>query len=287
MKRLALSTSSWTTSKGGMLASHSSRVETPPVSSVGGAVQLPDRIDDVIVVGVDQMGGVVAVAGEVELDDPLVGQRPDEPVGVHVVVEARHVDVVDVEEQPAVRLLGQAGDELPLVHGRILEGNVGAGVLQHERALQEVLDGSDALHHVAQGLLGERHRQQVVGVAAEHARPAEVVGDPMGLDLLRQPLELAQILEIERVGGADGERYAVHDDGIALSDLLEHIAGPALRVDVVFADDLEPVHRGLVLQDVVEVDGPQPDAEAQVAMSETGWLHSRSFRECCCRGAAC
>ena len=58
------------------------------------------------------------------------------------------------------------------------ESDVGAGVLQHQRPLEEVLHRADALDDVAQRLLVERHRQQVVRVAAEHAGPAEVVGDP-------------------------------------------------------------------------------------------------------------
>src|SRR5205085_10146538 len=67
----------------------------------------------------------------------------------------------------------------------------------------------------------------------------------------------------------------VQDDRVALRDLLEHVAGPPLRVHEVLADDLEPVHLGLVLEDVVEVDRAEADAEAEVGVSEAGWGHAK------------
>ena len=56
-----------------------------------------------------------------------------------------------------------------------------------------------------------------------------------------QPLELRQIVEIQRIGAADRQRHAVHHDRIALGDLVEHIARPAAGIHEVFRDDLEPI----------------------------------------------
>ena len=155
-------------------------------------------------------------------------------------------------------------EELPLGHGRVGEADVGAGVLQHERPFQEFLHGADAVGDVGQRLLVERHGQQVVGVEAGHAGPAQVVGNPAGLDGVGQALELVEVVEVERIGAADRQRDAVHDDGVALGDLFEDVARPAAGVHEVFGDDLEPVHRRVVVEDVRKVDGAQADAEAEV-----------------------
>src|SRR6185295_4968136 len=92
-------------------------------------------------------------------------------------------------------------------------------------------------------------------------------------DLLAELLELAQVLEIERIGRADRERDAVQHDRIALGDLRQDVARTAERIDVVLADHLEPVDGRLVAQDVLEVGGPQSDAETEVVMAEAG-LHA-------------
>src|SRR5437773_6724178 len=92
-----------------------------------------------------------------------------------------------------------------------------------------------------------------------------MVGYPAGVRLAGQPLELRQVIEVERISAADGERNAVHHDGISLGDLLQHIAWPSLRVDEVFRDDLEPIDRRPLAQDMREVNAPQANAKAEVA----------------------
>ena len=95
---------------------------------------------------------------------------------------------------------------------------------------------------VLERLLVERDREQIVGVQPRHAGPAQVIGDPTRPHGVRQLFELFQVVEVERVGAADRQRDAVHDDGVALGDLLQDVARPAARVHEVLGDDLEPIH---------------------------------------------
>ena len=65
----------------------------------------------------------------------------------------------------------------------------------------------------------------------------------------------------------------MHHDRIALGDLLQHVPRAALRVHEVLGDDLEPVDRRAVLEDVGVVDRPQADAEAEMRQSKTRRRH--------------
>src|SRR5262245_20797313 len=61
----------------------------------------------------------------------------------------------------------------------------------------------------------------------------------------------------------------MHDDRVALGDLLEDIAGAPLRIDEILGDDLEPVDCRPLAEDVREMDRAEADAETEVGMSET------------------
>ena len=75
---------------------------------VGQPVQLPHRVDHLAVVRVDEVRAAVGVAGQVELHHALVRHVADVLDRVEVVVDAGDVDVVHVQQQAAVGLLGQA-----------------------------------------------------------------------------------------------------------------------------------------------------------------------------------
>ena len=77
-------------------------------------VEPPYRIDDRVIVGVDDNVALVGVAGEMELADAVGRHAVDEGPRVEAVVEAADVDVVDVEQDQAVGALGDGGDEFPL-----------------------------------------------------------------------------------------------------------------------------------------------------------------------------
>ena len=103
-----------------MWSSHSTSVETPPKRSVRGAVELPDAVAHRVVVRVEEVRAVVAVAGQVELPDPLGGQAVDErrrrrSRGCSALTKT----LLTSSSRPQSARLGQRGQELPLAHRRV------------------------------------------------------------------------------------------------------------------------------------------------------------------------
>ena len=80
---------------------------------MGQPIKFPNRIDHVVVMRIDEVRAAIGVAGQMELHDPLVRDVLDILARIEVVVHARNIDVVDVEQQSAIGLLGQAREEVP------------------------------------------------------------------------------------------------------------------------------------------------------------------------------
>jgi hypothetical protein len=80
------------------------------------AVQIPHRRGDLAAVGVEQVAPLVGVAGEVDLPDAVGRDRRQVGVRIEPVVPGRDVDVVHVEQDPAVGQAGHLGQKLPLLH---------------------------------------------------------------------------------------------------------------------------------------------------------------------------
>ena len=85
----------------------------------GEAEQFPDFGPHRPVVGVDDVGAAILVAGEVHLDDALAREGVDIGDRVGAGVEAADIDVVDVEQQAAAGLLGEPAQEFGLLHRRM------------------------------------------------------------------------------------------------------------------------------------------------------------------------
>ena len=128
----------------------------------GASVQLPDRIDDRCVMGIDDVSALAAVSGEVKLPDAPWIDGLDVAVRVEAVVVAADVDIVDVEQNQAVGLVRYRRQELPFRHARLREADVARDVLEQNAPAEEVLDPPHPLGDVCDRLLGVRQRQQIV-----------------------------------------------------------------------------------------------------------------------------
>ena len=84
----------------------------------GARVELPDGIDDRMVVGVEDVLLVFGMAGDVDLGDAMGGDGVDVVEGIELVVHRGDVDVVYVEKDAAVGAFDNFGQELPLGHLR-------------------------------------------------------------------------------------------------------------------------------------------------------------------------
>jgi hypothetical protein len=157
--------------------------------------------------------------------------------------------------------------KLPFRHGVVGETHIRAGILQHQRSLEHILDGANSLHDMFQRRLIQRDRQEIMGVDARYAGPAEVVGDPVRAHVFRELLELPKVLEVERIGAADGHRDPMHNDGVAFRDLIQHVARSTARIQKVLGDELEPVDVRLLLEDVAEMRSPKANPETEVGVT--------------------
>ena len=92
-----------------------------------------------MVMGIEQMGPVVAVAGEMELHDPIDRYRIDVLLGAEAMIEGADEDVVNVEQNSAIGFIGDRTQEFPLGQPRILKGQVARHVFDQDWALEEFL----------------------------------------------------------------------------------------------------------------------------------------------------
>ena len=69
------------------------------------AIEIPHLGADRMVVGVDDVALFMAVAGDMELDHAIARHAVQELVGGEAVVEGADIDIVDVEQEPAIGAL--------------------------------------------------------------------------------------------------------------------------------------------------------------------------------------
>jgi hypothetical protein len=79
-----------------------------------------------------------------------------------------------------------------------------------------------------------------------------------------QLFQALEVVKVQRISAADGERYAVHHHRVVLGNLPQHLPGPPVRVHEVLGNHLKPLHVGPGSQNVVEVLTAQAQAQPQV-----------------------
>jgi len=74
---------------------------------------------------------------------------------------------------------------------------------EREPAAEKILDLAYTLDHVIESIARVRNGQEVMQVHAVNSGPAEVIGDPRGIDALGEPFEAWKVVEIEGRGRCD------------------------------------------------------------------------------------
>ncbi len=148
--------------------------------------------------GVDEQRMTIGIrilgkAGEVDLPGRREGQRLDERVGIAPVVHARHMDIVDVEQQPAARAPDKLRDEFAFAQGRFDKLDISGGILNEHAPPQAFLDAVNMLADTIKGARIVRGGQQVIEEGPAMARTGEVLGKGLGrvtLQKRRQPIQI-------------------------------------------------------------------------------------------------
>jgi hypothetical protein len=190
-------------------------------------------------------------------------------VRIEAVVEGRDEDVVHVEEQRAVGLLGQPREELPLGHLPRRELDVRRRILEGERRAEEVLHRAHARRRRAEA--PPRCTASAGGRACScRRRPSSTDGRTPSA-----PRPVAQRAELLRYARSSGSVDPMDSDTPCIDDRIlrrrwrrAKSQRPPRRLHVVLAEDLEPVDLGLGLEDVRVVHGPQAETHAEIGEAE-------------------
>ena len=138
----------------------------------------------------DQIRRLIVVPGHVQVGHPLRRDLIDELTRIVAVIDAVHVDVVDVQQQIAVGFAHDAEQEIRLADfagQRCVEG----GVLHRNAAAQDVLGAAHASGYVPERIFGKGNRQQIVEMGAV-AAPAQVLAVEQNAMLVEKALEALQ-----------------------------------------------------------------------------------------------
>ena len=172
----------------------------------------------------------------------------------HAEVQRVDHDVVDVEQHAAAGAPAQLREELRLGDRVVGERQVSRQVLDQDSPAQALLHLRDVAAEDVERLVGERDRQQVVGMqhrgsaGTRRAREAGVVGDARRLDALREARQPIEMPRVDAGGRAEREADAVQAHVIALACCVQHCERSAavgkeiLRMDFDEAERRRAVH---------------------------------------------
>ena len=173
-----------------------------------------------------------------------------------------------IEQNARVGLVRDCRQKLPFRQRPARKFEVSRGVLEDEALAENLLHLLHPANDVAESFLRQGERQEVVRISAANAREAQMIGDPARAGAIAKGDELTQVVEIERVGGADVQRHPVQRKRVALGDAIQELERTPPRVQEVVAQDLEPRDLGPLREEVLVVRGAQTYADAEIRESE-------------------
>jgi len=200
------------------------------------------------------------VASEMDFTDPVHG-KVLKILGCRAgMIGARHMNVVDVEQQSAPRTAGDFLQEVEFAHRALFESNVGRRILQEHLASDLLLDLVDVIAHAVEGRLVVRHGKKVVEIGGVMRGPGEVLGKEARLI---SPVEVSKSLKVslvERLFAADGKADAVERQRVPLPDCFKLAMRHSARTHVVFGMNFEKADIRTCIQDILNVVRLQPRA---------------------------
>src|SRR5579872_5244926 len=146
--------------------------------------------------------------------------------------------------------------------------HVGRRVLQGQWRAHRSLCALHPLYDVVQRLAIVGHWQQVMQINAAESRPAQVVGEPRGVQSTDQSTEASQVALVERVRTADRQRDSVGHHAVGRPQGFKVRRLDATLGEEVLADDLEPTHGGPCSENRARVGPAEPYADSEVRYAQ-------------------
>ncbi len=119
---------------------HGRHIPEPPADF---RVKRPDVAEHGLIVRVDLMGFMIRMSREMDLDNPVRGNRIDELQWIEVVVEGGNKDIVHIEQEPAIGPLAEFPDKRSFIHFRLVESHITRHVFDCYAAPEKILDPSN------------------------------------------------------------------------------------------------------------------------------------------------
>ena len=154
-------------------------------------------------------------------------------------IDGGDIDVVHVEQEPAAGAVDDLAQELDLAHGRVLEGDIGRGILQQHLAPERLLHLVDVVGDAGKRLVVVGNRQKIVEIDAVMGRPGEMLGEQRRLVAVDHALQAREMLAVERPGAADRQRHAMQRERRAQAKLGQHAMRRAAVAHIVLGMHLE------------------------------------------------
>jgi hypothetical protein len=196
------------------------------------------------------------------LPDAVVRNVVEVIVGIKAVVLGRDVDVINVEQNPAIGLLCDLREKLPLGHVGLMILCVAADIFDADGNLYKITDVADFSRRVSRDGPGIGHRQEVVSISPIDAAPTEVVGKPRSVCALNEPLETFEMFTVGLFSRAEIHGNAMLNNAVLFENLVEDFQRPTSVAHEILGNDLKPIDDRLLFKDVAVVGYAQADANA-------------------------
>ena len=133
-------------------------VDTRPSRFMVSAIQGPHWIWNGVIVGIHNQRPVIAVAGQMNLVDPVCWDSIDIVHRLEAVVVGTDMDIVDIQQNETVGALGNGGKKFPLAHCRFFITQIARHIFQKDLASESVLYPLNAFCNMCDRFISVRHR---------------------------------------------------------------------------------------------------------------------------------
>src|SRR5712672_1758716 len=173
--------------------------------------------------------------------------------GIKTMILRGNVNIVHIQQNPAVRLLDYFVQEFPLSHFRNVKLRVTAHIFDRHRNFQIVAHLAHFLRRQLRRFKRVRHGQQIVRISTVHAAPTKMIRKPRRLRPLDQFLQSPQMFAVRFLRGAEVHRNAVLHHLVLLQYLVQNPQRPSAIDHEILGNNLEPVAHGLARQNMIVV----------------------------------
>ena len=216
----------------------------------GLGVKRPYWVNNRMIVGVDDARAVMLMARKMDLANPLGRNAVEIAQWLEFVVEGADIDIVHIQQQVAVGAPRHFRQEFTLGHRGMRERDVAGDVLDEDAPPVAAPVPAYPAYDMLQRLLAQGRGSRSCMLMPPISGPAQMIRNPGWLYFVRKRLQAVQIPQIERVGRADRQRYAVQDHRPALAYPHQRMQRPPAGDHVIFGNRLEPIDPRIALENL-------------------------------------